>query len=826
MPKDEIVVTVIGAGKMGLPLACQFASRGARVIACDVKKDVVKAINRGRCPIDEPGIADVLKDAVSSGRLSATSDTPKAVSESDVVVVIVPVLLTATSDADISIINEVTHAIAQGLKPGTMVSYETTLPVGTTRSFGKIFEQKGMVPGEDFDLVFSPERVKSNMVLERLSQNPKVVGGINEKAAARAEEFYHQYLGAPVINVGTLEAAELVKLAGMVYRDVNIALANELARYADAVGVDLEPIIQAANTDGEAAILTPGIGVGGHCTPVYPYFLINDADRRALSCELPAFSRTINDGQPAYFLDRVESAWKSLSGQNVLILGLAFRPQVKESILSPAFQLREELKRRGANVFLQDPLYTDEELQGYGFKTWESNSLPPVVILNTSHDQFRQMKLNKLSSRGCEVFVDGRNLFSLDEAKKSGLIYIGCGRSFGINREDKETRIPVIKPLVASRESAAAAAVIRSGWIMQGPQVGLLEKEFAEYIGTKHACAVSSGTAALHLALLACGVGAGDEVITVSHSFIATANSIRYCGAIPVFVDIEPDTFNINTDLIEEAITESTKAILAVHQVGMPCDMQRLLAIARRHKLRVIEDAACAAGSELLSFRQWQKIGRPHGDVACFSFHPRKLLTTGDGGMITTENDEIDRLCRLWRNHSINSAGGNDSVGYNYRLTDVQAAIGRMQLQRLPAMIARRREQAEKYHELLRCIEGVNLPREPEWAKSNWQSYCITFANQEIRDAVAKSLAERKIDTRGGVMCAHREKAYVGVPWRCAGDSLEMSPVVAAQRLRHSAECQDRGLILPLYDSLTDQELRRIASAIDAVVSRQSLAKL
>ena len=796
------------------------------MIACDVRKDIVKAINRGRCPIDEPGIADVLKDSVNAGRMSASSDTSKAVSESDVVVVIVPVLLTESNDADTSIIKEVTAAIAKGLKKGTMVSYETTLPVGTTRSLARILEQSGLTAGEDFDLVFSPERVKSNMVLERLSENPKVVGGITKGSADRAEEFYHKYLGAPVINVGTLEASEFVKLAGMVYRDVNIALANELARYADVIGVDIEPIIRAANTDGEAAILSPGIGVGGHCTPVYPYFLINDADRRGIPCELPAFSRTINDAQPAYFLDRIEQNWKPLSGQSVLILGLAFRPQVKESICSPAFQLRDELKKRGAKPFIQDNLFTDEELKQFGFETWESNSLPPVVILNTAHDEFKQLKLNKLAARGCEVFVDGRNAFTSEAAADSGLFYIGVGKSFGLEKSQAEKRIPIIRPLVASRESAAAAAVIRSGWIMQGPQVSLLEEEFSQYLGTKHSCAVSSGTAALHLALLACGVGPGDEVITVSHSFIATANSIRYCGAVPVFVDVEPDTFNINTDLIEEAITTKTRAILCVHQMGMPCDMQRLLAIARRHNLRVIEDAACAAGSELLTFRKWQHIGRPHGDAACFSFHPRKLLTTGDGGMITTENQEIDRLCRLWRNHGINGQGGNDSVGFNYRLTDVQAAIGRMQLQRLPELIAHRREQAERYHTLLRCIEGVNLPREPEWAKSNWQSYCVTFADQSIRDAVASHLSELKIDTRAGVMCSHREPAYAEEPWRCGSASIEDSPSAANLRLRHSVESQDRGLILPLYDSLTEADQQRITQGIDKVVSKQQLAKL
>src|SRR5580700_9940656 len=203
--------------------------------------------------------------------------------------------------------------------------------------------------------------------------------------------------------------------------------------------------------------------------------------------------------------------------------------------------------------------------------------------------------------------------------------------------------IPIAKPFLGEPEAAAARRVILSGWTTQGPEVAAFEREFADFVGAPHACAVSSCTTALHLALLAASVRPGDEVITVSHSYIATANAIRYCGAIPVFVDIQPDTFNIDPALIERVITPRTRAILCVHQIGMPADLSRILAIARKHSLIVIEDAACAAGSEILFNGSWQKIGRPHGDIACFSFHPRKLITTGDGGMLTTSNPEWDR---------------------------------------------------------------------------------------------------------------------------------------------------------------------------------------
>jgi dTDP-4-amino-4,6-dideoxygalactose transaminase len=225
--------------------------------------------------------------------------------------------------------------------------------------------------------------------------------------------------------------------------------------------------------------------------------------------------------------------------------------------------------------------------------------------------------------------------------------------------------IPITRPTIGDEEVAAASAALRSGWVSQGPGVAAFEHTFADYVGAEHACAVSSCTAALHLALLGLGVKPGDEVITVSHSFVATANSIRYCGAQPVFVDIEPDTYNIDAALIEAAISDRTKAILCVHQVGMPCDLRAIMEIAARHQLSVIEDAACAIGSEIRIDGRWEKIGKPHGAVACFSFHPRKVVTTGDGGMLTTADPEIDRKVRLWRQHA--SRGPVSSASHRFR---------------------------------------------------------------------------------------------------------------------------------------------------------------
>jgi len=252
--------------------------------------------------------------------------------------------------------------------------------------------------------------------------------------------------------------------------------------------------------------------------------------------------------------------------------------------------------------------------------------------------------------------------------------------------------IPVARPWLDERDAEAARRAILSGWVTQGPEVAAFEREFADAVSAPHACAVSSCTTALHLALLALGVGPGDEVITVSHSFIATANAVRCCGAIPVFVDVTPDTFNIDPSLVEPAISDRTRAVLVVHQLGMPCELAPILALAQRRGLPVIEDAACAIGSEIFWDGRWERVGRPRADIACFSFHPRKLLSTGDGGMLTTRSPKLDATFRLLRQHGMTVP---DTVrhassqvvfeqysvqAFNYRMTDIQAAIGREQL--------------------------------------------------------------------------------------------------------------------------------------------------
>ena len=381
-------------------------------------------------------------------------------------------------------------------------------------------------------------------------------------------------------------------------------------------------------------------------------------------------------------------------------------------------------------------------------------------------------------------------------------------------------KVPIAMPYLGEEEGEAVTEVLRSGWVTQGPKVAAFEQAFAEYVGAPHAVAVSSCTTALHLALLAAGVGPGDEVATVSHSYIATVNAVRYCGAVPVFVDIQPGTFNMDPALLGRAITDKTKAVMCVHQLGMPCDMAAILGVTRPLGIPVIEDAACAAGSEIQLEGEWQTVGRPHGDAACFSFHPRKVLTTGDGGMITTRHPEWDAKFRLLRQHAMSVPDtvrhGASKVtreqypclGYNYRLTDIQAAVGLVQLTRLTDMVARRQDLAARYRELLAGIDGLRLPEEPAWARSNWQSYCVRLPDGggAEQGTVMQALLDREVATRTGVMCAHREPVYVNNE-PCRFDALPVSEAA-----------QDGCLLLPLFHQITDEQMVWVAESLAEVL--------
>lgn len=372
---------------------------------------------------------------------------------------------------------------------------------------------------------------------------------------------------------------------------------------------------------------------------------------------------------------------------------------------------------------------------------------------------------------------------------------------------------------MGDEEAEAAGRAIRSGWVTQGPEVAAFEREFAAFVGSEYACAVSNCTTALHVALLAAGVQPGDEVITVSHSFIATANVIRYCGATPVFVDIDPRTCNLDPVYLEQAWSAKTRAILCVHQMGMPCDLAAIVTFARERSLIVIEDAACAVGSEIRLNGEMQRIGRPHGDLACFSFHPRKLLTTGEGGMITTSNAQWDARLRLLRQHGMTVPDATrhssdcvlfesySTIGYNYRMTDIQAAVGRVQLQRLPEIIATRRRLAANYCALLSRVPGVELPFESDNVRSNWQSFWVRLPDHVDQKRVMQIMLDHGISTRRGIMNAHREPPY-----------FETGTYRGASPLEQSERMQDRVIILPLFHEMTGEDQQRVVDGLRAAL--------
>lgn len=362
--------------------------------------------------------------------------------------------------------------------------------------------------------------------------------------------------------------------------------------------------------------------------------------------------------------------------------------------------------------------------------------------------------------------------------------------------------IPVARPFIGTEEEQAVVDALRSGWITQGPRVAEFEKQFSKYIGCDHSIAVSSCTTALHLAMVACKVGPGDEVICPSLSFIATANCITYTGATPVFCDIDPATFNLDPFKLEELITAKTKAILVVHQIGLPAEMNTILEIAVKHRLAVVEDAACAIGSEY----EGERIGRPLGAIACFSFHPRKILTTGEGGMITTNDAGIASRLRKLRQHAMSLSDvvrhsakqvvteSYEEVGYNFRMTDMQAAIGSVQLDRLPGFLERRRYLAARYDQALQPLSWLQTPFVPVNCRHNYQSYMVKLkgAAAAKRDWIMQILLEKGISTRRAIMATHREFPYRSGNWEAV---LPQTNLIA-----------DTALILPLFHQMSEPD--------------------
>jgi perosamine synthetase len=374
-------------------------------------------------------------------------------------------------------------------------------------------------------------------------------------------------------------------------------------------------------------------------------------------------------------------------------------------------------------------------------------------------------------------------------------------------------KIPITRPSFSAWEENAVVEVLRSGWVSQGPRVAEFEQRFAAYVGATQAVTVSSCTTALHLALLAAGIQPADEVLCPSLSFIATANAIAYTGATPVFVDVDRSTYNMDPACIEHSITPRTRAILVVHQIGLPSPLSEIMSIAAAHGLIVIEDAACAIGSEY----KGHLIGRPDTSMACFSFHPRKILTTGEGGMITTADEKLAARLRKLRQHGMTVSDlarhssdqivteSYDELGYNYRMTDLQAAIGLVQLQRLPEMLSRRRQLAARYSQRLAQIDWLIPPFEPADCRHNFQSYMVRLKDDApiTRDGLMQELLDRGVSTRRAIMASHRELPYRHEKWN--------------GRLPRTDEVTDTAIILPLFYSMTDEEQDYVIDCLEQI---------
>jgi nucleotide sugar dehydrogenase len=424
-------VAVVGLGKIGLPLAVQFAGTGHHVIGADVDEKVVRTVQEAVPPF--PGEADLaqrMAEVVGSGALEATTDTASAVAASDVVVVVVPLYVAADGTPEFSAIDAATADVAAGLRPGTLVSYETTLPVGTTRTrlAPRLEARSGLRVGVDLFLTFSPERVSSGRVFADLARYPKLVGGVDAESGRRAAAFYgaglrfdeRPDLPRPngVWDLGSAEAAEFAKLAETTYRDVNIGLANQFALYADRIGVDFRRIAEACNSQPFSHLHTPGIAVGGHCIPVYPWFyLADDPDATIVRA-----ARTANSTMPERAVQRLAEACGDLDGRTVVVLGACYRGGVKETAFSGVFGTVQALRARGAVPVVHDPLFTSAELAALGLEPYAGQAVD-AAVLQADHEEYRRFSPADLP--GVTVLLDGRGV--LDPARWHGITLLTLG---------------------------------------------------------------------------------------------------------------------------------------------------------------------------------------------------------------------------------------------------------------------------------------------------------------------------------------------------------------------------------------------------------------
>ena len=442
-------ITVVGMGKIGLPLAVQYAGKGHTVLGADANKKTVELINAGHEPFPgENHLATKLAAVVASGALTATLDTTDAVSQSDAVVIVVPLFVDTEGVPDFGWMDNATTSVGHGLKPGTLVSYETTLPVGTTRNrFAPMLESlSGLTVGRDFHVVFSPERVLTGRVFADLRKYPKLVGGVTEESTSRGIAFYESVLDFDdrddlprpngVWNLGSVEASELAKLAETTYRDVNIGLANEFARYADTVGIDIYRVIEACNSQPFSNIHRPGIAVGGHCIPIYPQmYLWNDPEATIVRA-----ARKRNSEMPNHAIGLLASAHGSLRNERVVVLGAAYRGGVKETAFSGVFATVDALASAGAIALVHDPLYSNDELSTLGFTPFNVGTEADAAIVQAGHPEY--LSWSSVELPGIKTLLDGRRILDGSRWPSATYIAIGAGRrsqEAGSN-DSRETR--------------------------------------------------------------------------------------------------------------------------------------------------------------------------------------------------------------------------------------------------------------------------------------------------------------------------------------------------------------------------------------------------
>lgn len=426
-------IAVVAMGKIGLPLAVQFADMGHEVIGVDVNEKTVELVNQATEPFPgEAHLQEKLSELVPAGKLRATTDYADAIPEADAIVLVVPLFVNdETWKPDFGWMDAATRSLAEYLTPNTLISYETTLPVGTTRNRWKpmIEEISGLTEGKDFHLVFSPERVLTGRVFADLKRYPKLVGGLNEEGTKAGIEFYKQVLtfdGRPdlprengVWDMGTAEAAEMAKLAETTYRDVNIGLANQYAVYADKVGIDVEKVIDACNSQPYSHIHRPGIAVGGHCIPVYPrLYLSTDPD-----ASIVRTARQFNANMPDYVVNRLDETLGGLKDLTVVVLGASYRGAVKETAFSGVFRTVEALREKGAKVLVHDPMFSDDELAKFGWDAYHLGDQADAAIVQADHAEYKQLKPSDIP--GVKVLFDGRRVTDPSLWKGTPRIVIG-----------------------------------------------------------------------------------------------------------------------------------------------------------------------------------------------------------------------------------------------------------------------------------------------------------------------------------------------------------------------------------------------------------------